>query len=413
MSVIRYGINLIITYLGGRISNWATMPPILGWLIAGIILGPNVLGLMNDSIMNTSWYSALMLFVQAGIGIMLGSDLNLENLKESGSKVLTISISEIVTTFVLVTAVFGVILYMNDAPVILATVLGGVATATAPAPAMSITSEYETEGPMTTLISPLVIMNSVLVSLLFFSYVGILESIFSEGSMSVIGQILMMLGVPILLGILLGWVSKFFLTEERSTKANQWLFVGYSVAVIIVLILIDYLVFPEPMANYIIFGIFYMGALVNSIDIEARGDVQEIAGPITQAALFLLILNLAAPLDPQAILSAGLLGVLYTLLRFFAKWIGVYGAAKAQDMDENVQKYTGITLWPHAGKSILLAGIGAESIAPLAPGASNFLMTIVPAGAILSEIVGIIASKKAYEAAGEAGEAGEVEEAQN
>ena len=57
-------------------------------------------------------------------------------------------------TFMLVSLVFGIVFQCIGVPVYLAFVFGGIALATAPAPALSIVSEFHSKGPVTDTLLP-------------------------------------------------------------------------------------------------------------------------------------------------------------------------------------------------------------------------------------------------------------------
>lgn len=50
MDIVRWIVVLLIAFLAGKaVSKWK-LPAILGWLIAGMILGPNALGLLPQKL---------------------------------------------------------------------------------------------------------------------------------------------------------------------------------------------------------------------------------------------------------------------------------------------------------------------------------------------------------------------------
>ena len=56
------------------ISKWK-LPSILGWLIAGMILGPHALSLVNNELLNAVWYQSIMHVLECAVGLMIGTEL--------------------------------------------------------------------------------------------------------------------------------------------------------------------------------------------------------------------------------------------------------------------------------------------------------------------------------------------------
>lgn len=48
IELLRLLITIIIAYLAGKLISKIKLPSILGWLIAGMILGPHALSLINQ-----------------------------------------------------------------------------------------------------------------------------------------------------------------------------------------------------------------------------------------------------------------------------------------------------------------------------------------------------------------------------
>jgi len=64
-------------------------------------------------------------------------------------------------TFFFVTLVFAVVFLLADIPVYLAFVFGGIALATASAPALSIVNEFHAMGPVTNTLLPMAVSDDV------------------------------------------------------------------------------------------------------------------------------------------------------------------------------------------------------------------------------------------------------------
>lgn len=67
----------------------------------------------------------------------------------SGKQIIGITVIQSLGTFLFVSLVFAIVLSISGLPLYLSFIFGGIALATAPAPALSIVNEYHTRGPVT------------------------------------------------------------------------------------------------------------------------------------------------------------------------------------------------------------------------------------------------------------------------
>lgn len=64
-------LGLAVAWLTGRLITRLKMPAILGWLIAGMLLGPHALGLLPQSMLDAAWYKLTITWMQCAFGLML------------------------------------------------------------------------------------------------------------------------------------------------------------------------------------------------------------------------------------------------------------------------------------------------------------------------------------------------------
>lgn len=75
MTLIRWILVLIAAWLAGKLITKLKMPAILGWLIAGMFLGPHALGLLPQATLDAGWYKVTITWMQCAFGLMLGTEL--------------------------------------------------------------------------------------------------------------------------------------------------------------------------------------------------------------------------------------------------------------------------------------------------------------------------------------------------
>ena len=54
--VLRWAVVLFFAMMAGKLIAKVKMPAILGWLIAGMLLGPYGLSLLSEEILSSGWY---------------------------------------------------------------------------------------------------------------------------------------------------------------------------------------------------------------------------------------------------------------------------------------------------------------------------------------------------------------------
>ena len=125
---------IIIAIIIGKLLSKLKLPSILGWLIAGMIVGPHALQLINQSLLEATWYEVMINILECSVGLLIGSELVFSKLKKSGKEIFVLTLTESLGTFVIVTLIFSIVLIIMGYPIYLAFIFGAIALATAPAP---------------------------------------------------------------------------------------------------------------------------------------------------------------------------------------------------------------------------------------------------------------------------------------
>ena len=113
---------LILAGLFRRLFRSIHQPPVMGEMIAGIVLGPSVLGLIYPAAMTflfpASSLETLRLLSQIGVVLFMfivGMEVNVQHVREKGSAAVLISHASIIVPFLL-GATLSLFLYRNFAP---------------------------------------------------------------------------------------------------------------------------------------------------------------------------------------------------------------------------------------------------------------------------------------------------------
>lgn len=165
VQILRLLIMVILALGIGKLVSKLKLPSILGWLITGMVFGPHAFAVMNQETLDAGWYQIVVHVLECAVGLMIGTELVWNKIKRSGKSIVITTLTQSLGTFFVVSLVFGVVFYLSDIPVYLAFIFGGIALATAPAPALSIVREFNTKGPVTgTLIPMATLIGMILVT---------------------------------------------------------------------------------------------------------------------------------------------------------------------------------------------------------------------------------------------------------
>lgn len=219
-NLLRLLIVVALGFLFGKLASKLKMPAVLGFLIAGMALGPNAANLLTQEILDAPAYERLISVLECGMGLMLGTEMVWKRMRRYGKQVLTITLTESLGTFLVVSAAFCAIFYLTGVPVFLGLIFGGIALATAPAPALSIVTEYHTDGPVTRTLIPLAVLDDVATITVF---LGVMSVVFKQTSGGNVPGYLILLVVlfPVLIGLLVGLPVSALLRKSQNPKTNS------------------------------------------------------------------------------------------------------------------------------------------------------------------------------------------------
>ncbi|NLW15306.1 MAG: potassium transporter [Erysipelothrix sp.] len=400
-TIFRILISMGAAYLLGKLLSKIKLPAILGWLIAGMILGPYALNVMNDVTLNAQWYKVTIKALETVVGLIIGSELILKELKKSGKQIIITTLAQSFAAFAVVSISFGIIFHFMNIPLYLALIFGGIALATAPAPALSIIQEFNTEGPVTKTLVPVAVIDDVIAILVFFSIITIVTATHSDQSSSLLLSLLQLIGLPILIGIVTGFVAGKVLKEEKSQSETRILTVVLILLAAAVGFFFDFVILDAPVVNFMLVGMAFSATFANMITTERLAQVMKAIMPVLGIAFIAVILNLGIPLNYNLITSAGIFTLIYIVARALGKYGGAYFGAKVSGLPDTVKKYLGFTLLPHSGVSLVFTGIAATNLYLFDPKSAALIQGTIAAAAVINEIIAVIIAKKAFEWAGE------------
>lgn len=399
IQLLRWILALALAALAGKLIAHIRLPSILGWLIAGMLFGPYGLGLMPQSLLDAAWYQTVILWMQCGFGLTLGTELVWRDLKSFGKGLVVTTLAQSLGTFFLVALVFAVVFWAAGVPVFLALLFGGIALATAPAPALSIVNEFHAKGPVTNTLLPMAVLDDIVAILVFFTVNSAVASSVSGGAVPLY-LIPVMIGLPVIIGLITGLPAGWLLKRVRGRGRT----LGVLLAGITLTAGIGWGINQNVLSgislNYMLMGVSFSAAFTNMVGKERLEEIKDYFRPILSVSLLAAIVDLGAPLNYHLVVGAGLYTFLYIAARGAGKYLGARLGAKAMKLPDTVQKYLGLTLLPHSGVSLVFTGIACGTLAAR-PELAGILQGTIAAAAVLNEIIAVIAAKAGFELAGE------------
>ena len=399
LDIGRLLLAIAIAFVCGKLVSKLKLPSILGWLIAGMILGPHAVNLLSDSLLNAGWYTITKSILECTVGLMIGTELIWNQIKQSGKQIVVTTITESLGTFIVVSLVFGVIFYFTGIPVYLAFMFGGIALATAPAPSLSIVNEMHTNGPVTKTLIPMAALDDLVGALVFFTVIALVSAHISTAGIPV-GVVLFLVFLPVLIGIVTGFISGLLLRCMRTPRSSLIMLIVTLLATAGVGFFVNSLL-PTPVLNFLLLGMAYSTVVANMIPLSQLDGIMKTMNPVIGIGLIILILNLGAPLDYHLIFGAGLYTAIYIISRAIGKYTGAYFGAAVTHAPDTVKKYLGFTLLPHSGVSLVFTGIAVSVLSGPAPECAEIIQGTIAAAAVINEIIAVFMAKKGFEWAGE------------
>lgn len=338
--VFGVGILLMGSYFMGRLAERLNLPAITGFILAGLLLGPSVIGLVHSDLDAT--LASITEIALALIALVIGSEFSLRKLRAIGRPVVIITLFQLFAAFILVTG--GLVL--AGMAVEFAAILGAIASATAPAATVAIIRDLKARGPFVDHLYGIVALDDAGCILLFASVTAIASNSLgaSAGMLASIFHAFVEIFASIALGAVAGWLLHV-LTRGR-TRANEVLIISLSMILVLSAI-------SSTFHLSALLSSMSAGAVMANLSRKAHRIVTSLdsISPPLYAAFFAIAgteLNLGVLTSPSILL----LGGVFVLARGIGKVAGVHFGAVAAGSDPLIRKYLGLGMLPQAGVAI-------------------------------------------------------------
>ncbi len=390
------GIAILTGLYSGKLTRKIGLPSLIGFMLAGAILGVSILKIFNVEILD---HLSFIPDIALGfVAFSIGSELNLGVLRRLGRSLISILLCETLFTFALVT--LGVLIISGgDWP--MALIFGAMAPATAPAGTVAVLQEYKAKGNLTQALYAVVGFDDGIAVLIFGFASALSKSLLSSetgGSTNVIasaGKPALEIVISIAAGLILGIVYTRLIRLIRSHDNIPALTFGFVCVSVGLALTYGFSPILTPMA---------MGFVLSNTSRSESGVVANRLRPLMPLIFILFFFIAGAHLNLGSLPSLGLLGLVYILTRSAGKILGAGFGARIGKAPSNIRKYLGIGILSQAGVAIGLSIAVAQQFSQLGTHASEIgiaVITTVTATCIIFEIIGPIMAKYALKKAGE------------
>jgi len=407
-------LSLSIALLAGllltRLVKLVKLPAVTGYLIAGVLIGPFVLGALGISGIGITaeqleGFGLISDLALGFIAFAMGNEFRISQLKKIGKQATVIGIFQaLITTVVVDIALIALHFAMPDKLSIpAAIVLASVATATAPAATLMVVKQYKAKGPVTDVLLPVVALDDAVGLVVFAISFGVAKSL-NTGAVDIVSIVFEPL-LEIVLSLLLGFVMGLLFTLCEKYFHSRSKRMAVSVTFVMLTVALSSMHFDIGGVHVgfsSLLACMMLGTVFCNI-CEVSEELMDRADRWTTPVLILFFVISGAELDLSVFAdwAVVVVGIVYIISRSIGKCYGANISAKMMKSDPNIIKYLGITLLPQAGVALGMA-IKAIELGPDGAIVRNITLFAV----LIYEIVGPFLTKIALTKAGDIKEEG-------
>ena len=383
------GLILLFALMVGHLVKFVKVPEVTGYLVAGMLVGPSVLGWVTHENL-----AALHVFSEVGLGLILfsiGGVFELSRMRSVGRGLVALTLAESLGAAVLVAG--GMLAAGQPWPVAL--LLGAIAVETGAASTLMVIRENNASGPFTQSLTGVIGLNNIF-ALVAFSLVasGVeLMSLSSAGSVDVLGvartvfPLVWQLVGSAALGFLVGLLLASWASQVTETGEVLILLVGCVLLTVGIAAMLDLSALVASLA---------VGATLVNLSSRSRRLFEALSH--TDPPLYVIFFVLAgADLNLALLPSLGVVGIAYVACRAAGKLGGAWLAARYTRASTTLQQLLGPSILAQAGLAVGLVLVTRQRFPDLAP----VVTTVVLGAVVVFEIAGPLSARFALDRCGE------------
>jgi Kef-type K+ transport system membrane component KefB len=365
-----------------EIGRRTRLPRVTLLILFGLAVGPAGFDLLPRAFQD--WYEFIASVALTMVAFLLGGRLSLPALRKHGKTILMVSFTVVILTAVLV----GLGLIAIGTPIILALLLAGIATATAPAATQDVVRQARAKGPFTDTLLGIVAVDDAWGLIVFSLLLVLAGAIAGGGVYEILGHCLWELGGALAVGAAVG-LPAVFLTgrlkpgEPIQAEALGLVFLCAGLAIWLGV-------------SFLLAGMVAGAIVVNLAKHHRRPfhEIEHIEWPFM--VLFFVLAGASLDLDSFDVIWG--ISIAYIVLRTFSRVIGGWLGGRLAGASVLHRRWIGLALIPQAGVALGMALVASNHFPDLA----ETLLAITIGTAIIFEVFGPILTLVALCKVGEA-----------
>ena len=405
--LLMISVALFAGLLMTRLMNIFRLPDVTAYLVAGVLIGPCVLGRLGINGIGFTSFEAvdsLGLISDVALGFIafaIGHEFRLSALKETGKQAVIIGILQAVITTALVDVVLVAIHLMNPELLSLpaAITLGAIAAATAPAATLMVVRQYKAHGPVTDVLLPVVALDDAVGLAIFAVSFGAAQSMQNSNADALslivepVLEIVFSLALGTVVGLFLTWIERYF-----HSNRNRIALITGSLILTVALSRLTFDIGRFHVGFSSLLVCMMLGTVFCNLcplSEELMNSADKWSNPVL--ILFFVLSGAALQFQVFGSIAVILIGVIYILARSVGKYVGAKISANIAKSPEVVKKYLGITLLPQAGVALGMCTTAARVLGS----DGNLIRNIILFAVLVYELIGPTLTKIALTKAGD------------
>jgi Kef-type K+ transport system membrane component KefB len=377
---LAFGYVLLTAFFAGSQFKVLRLPKITGYLMAGIVIGPSVLGLLTTQMVdNLKVVNGMAIGL---IALTAGTELELRVMRPALKAIQWIAFVAIFGTSLLLTAIIwltrDLLPFMTGLSTVqslaVALVLSVVMSAQSPAVVIALRDEMHADGPVSRTVLGAVVIGDLVVILLFAAVSTIAKS--ALGATADVAVVISTLAWEIIGSLVGGSVVGVVLAVYlRKVKGGASLFL---LAVTFVVAEVGQRLHFDPLLVALAAGITVRNA--TSLGDALHDEIHASAMPVY--VVFFAVAGANLPLEVLALV--GLPALFYVGMRGLGLFFGARIGATLAGAPAVVKRYAGFGLLPQSGLALALALLFAKMFPELGTQANALLLGVVAINEMLA-----------------------------
>lgn len=372
---------LLLGMFADELGRRTRLPRVSLMILFGVAVGGAGFDVLPKEVYG--WFDFLAAAALTMVAFLLGSRFTRLKMRDHGKAIVVISLMAVVVT----ASTVGVGLVLVGAPLIVALLLGGIATATAPAATQDIVKQTQASGPFTDTLLGVVAIDDAWGLILFGVLLITAKAIMGDGGSNILNQSLWEFGGAVAVGTAVGLPAAFLTGRLQPGEPIQAEAIG------VVFLCAGLALWLE--VSFLLSGMVAGALIVNLARHHKRTfhEIERIEWPF----MVLFFVLAGASFDPGALKEIGAIGVAYLGLRVVGRIVGGWAGGMASGVPLLHRHWIGFALLPQAGVALGMALVAAIHF----PELGKTLLAVTIGSTIVFELFGPLFTQAALRKSGE------------